>query len=309
MDCAWRKYQEELSGDIEFADNEVESPVQAGERGKQAFIPCAGKIDGKYVLSEIARYHGFAALERFFQLVCREMGSLAPSETFDSLRVLANACQRKRSKSKSKEKPKEGRWINERRTCRRAICRFCGRKTELTAYIEGAEWPTEDNRSRLRLSTMYCNEHKPKKIFTDLVRPEYLKVLRSQSNFYLEVSRLERQGWSDTSVPRAKSGNKLIDEYIRRFVARRLQNFSFDVVRYLLDQKYASSLDQKLREEARMLVDRKISDRKKEMMMLLASGFNQAETGRRLGITRQAVCKVLPTIDENYRLDLWTAKI
>ena len=105
-------------------------------------------------------------------------------------------------------------------------------------------------------------------------------------------------------MPRAKSGNQLVDEYIRRFVARRLQSFSFDVARYLLDQTYSSFLDQKLREEARMLVDLKITDRKKEMMMLLASGFNQTETGLRLGIKRQAVCKVLPTIDKDYRLDL-----
>lgn len=83
--------------------------------------------------------------------------------------------------------------------------------------------------------------------------------------------------------------NQLIDEHIRRFVARRLQSFSFELVGSLLDQKYSSSLDQKLREEARMLIDRKISDRNKEMMMLLASGLNQTETGLRLGIKRQAV--------------------
>jgi hypothetical protein len=156
---------------------------------------------------------------------------------------------------------------------------------------------------------MHCDVHKSKAAFSDAVRPNYLKAQRRQSEFDLEYSRLDRQGWVDSSVPRAKSGSKLIDEYIRRFVACRLQNFSFDAVRYLLDQKYATSLDQKLREEARMLVDKKISDRKKKVMMLLASGFNQAETGLRLGITRQAVCKVLPTIDKNYRLDLWPSKI
>ena len=171
-------------------------------------------------------------------------------------------------------------------------------------HVEGKPWPLVDGDERLRLSSMYCDVHKPKAPFSDVVRRDYLKAKRRQSEFDLEYSRLDRQGWGDSSVPRAKSGNQLVDEYIRRFAARRLQSFSFDVVRSLLDQKYSRFLDQKLREEARMLVDRKISDRKKEMMMLLVSGFNQTETGLRLGIKRQAVSKALPTIDKDYRLDL-----
>lgn len=306
MDLAWGKYQRELKGDPGFANDEEGTPKQVAERLKAAFVPCAEKIDGKYVLSEFARHHGFTALDRFLQLTCRAIGPNCDdvlAASFDNLRELALACRGKKSKKKPHGK------INAHRAHLRSICRLCGRQTELSMHIEGKPWPLLDEDGELRLSAMYCDVHKPKAPFSDAVRPDYLRAKRRQSEFDLEYSRLDRQGWVDSSVPRAKSGSKLIDEYIRRFAERRLQNFSFDAVRYLLDQKYASSLDQKLREEARMLVDRKISDRKKEMMMLLASGFNQVETGLRLGIKRQAVCKALPTIDNNYRLDLWTAEI
>lgn len=301
MDLAWSKYQRELQGDPTFANDERENHTLAAERLKAAFLPCPEKIDGKYVLSAFARHHGFTALDRFLQLTCRCIGPNCDdvlSASFDSLRELALACRSKKSKKKKLGK------INARRTHLRTICRLCGRQTELSLQVEGKPWPLVDGDGRLRLSAMYCDVHKPKAPFSDAVRRDYLRAKRRQSKFDLEYSRLDRQGWGDSSVPRAKSGNQLVDEYIRRFVARRLQSFSFDVARYLLDQTYSSFLDQKLREEARMLVDLKITDRKKEMMMLLASGFNQTETGLRLGIKRQAVCKVLPTIDKDYRLDL-----
>ena len=301
MDVAWSKYQWELQGDPTFANDDVENHTPAAERLKAAFIPCAEKVDGKYVLSAFARHHGFTALERFLQLTCREIGPNCDevlSASFDSLRELALACRSKKSKKKQHGK------INARRAHLRSVCRLCGRHTELSMHLEGKPWPLVDRDEKLRLSSMYCEIHKPKASFSDAVRRDYLKAKRRQSEFDLEYSRLDRQGWGDSSVPRAKSGNQLIDEYIRRFVARRLQSFSFELVRSLLDQKYSSFLDQKLREEARMLVDRKISDRKKEMMMLLASGLNQSETALRLGIKRQAVWKALPTIDKNYRLDL-----
>ncbi len=107
---------------------------------------------------------------------------------------------------------------------------------------------------------------------------------------------------------RAKSGNKLVDAYICCLMAHRLQGFRFDIARYLLDQKYVDFLDSKLRDQARMLVDQNISDRKKEIVMLLASGLNQSATALQLGIKRQAVSKAIKieSIAYEYRLDLLT---
>jgi DNA-binding CsgD family transcriptional regulator len=304
MDAAWSRYQWERLWVLEPVDSEDEESKQKVGHAKHAFVPCGRKMNGVYVLSAFARHHGFAVLDRFLTLIRGALGGLCDTvltASLDSLRGLASACGAKKSKSKKKPHGK----INERRAHLRPACRFCDEQTELSAHIEGTPWPAQDiDGQRLRLSALYCNEHRPKAPFSNSVRAAYLKVKRSQSQFDKELERLERQGWSDTSVSRAKSGNKLVDEYICRFVALRLKSFNFDIGRFLLDQKYVASLDITLRKEARMLVDTKISDRKKEMMMLLASGLNQTATAVRLGIERQAVSKALQSIPANYRLDL-----
>jgi len=53
-----------------------------------------------------------------------------------------------------------------------------------------------------------------------------------------------------------------------------------------------------------MLVDEKISDRKKEIVILLLSGLNQSEIAKRLCVERQAISKALQSIPADYRLDL-----
>ena len=218
MDLAWSKYQRELQGDPTFANDDEGNHTQAAERLKAAFIPCAEKIDGKYVLSAFARHHGFTALDRFLQLTCRGIGPNCDdvlSASFDTLRELALACRCKKSKKKQHGE------INARRAHLRSVCRLCGRQTELSMHIEGKPWPLVDADGELRLSSTYCDVHKPKAPFSNALRPDYLRAKRRPSEFGLEYSRLDRQGWGDSSVPRAKSGNQLVDEYIRRFAARR----------------------------------------------------------------------------------------
>lgn len=305
MDRAWSKYQIELKGDPEFENDDKGASAQVADRLKAVFAPCAAKIDGQYVFSVFAKNYGFTALDRFLQLVdvgCGHPFDATLTASFSSLRELAIACRSKKS-----DRQAFGN-INARRAHLRSVCRLCGQTTELSMHIDGKPWPMQDGNLKLHLSSMYCDKHKPREAGTVAVRSNYLKVKRNQSQFDLEYSRLDRQGWGDPLVPRAKSGNWLIDEYIRRVAARRLQSFSFDVVRYILDQEYFSMLDQTLRDEARLLVDRAISDRKKEMMMLLASGLSQTGSALRLGIQRQAVSKALPFIDSNWRLDLWTSE-
>ena len=296
MDRAWNDCQQERFGyEPQFFIDEAETPAQRVEREKQASMPCAGKIHGKYVLSEYARHHGFAALERFLQLVCPTSGlSCFPStQCFDSLRVLALACKNKKSKKKVWGNGNDGGDVNARRAHLRPACRLCGAPTELVAYLDGATWPVEAKR-HLRLSAFYCPDHRPKAPGSKLVRASYFQAKRSQSAFDLELGRLERQLIGRYSMPWARSGNELVDRYILRFVAHQLHD--------------SISSDSKVRDEARKMVDRKITDRKKKIVMLLASGLNQSQAAESLGITRQTVSKDLQSITgahkSTYRLDL-----
>lgn len=299
MDHAWNCYQWEKWRSSAPSEGDLETAEQKSERMRRAFVQCGGKMGGTYFLSEIARRHGFTAMDQFirFASLGKEMygdtaeTTYASSQSLDSLRELALACRSKKSKKKAHGK------VNARRE--KLVCRLCGQQTELSAHINGVPWPAQDleGDERLRLSSLYCSVHKPKAPFSELVRADYLKAKRNQSKFDLEFLRLERQSWGSELVPRAKSGNKLVDEYICRLVVHRRQGLE-------LDQNAIDFFDKRLREEARMLVDRKISDRKKEIVMLLLSGLNQSEAAKRLGVERQAISKALQSIPADYRLDI-----
>lgn len=56
-----------------------------------------------------------------------------------------------------------------------------------------------------------------------------------------------------------------------------------------------------LRDHARWMADEKLSDRKKQMVMLQRYGASQSEIARRLGIERQAVFKALAAIPSEFR--------
>lgn len=298
LDHAWNRYQWEKWRSSAPSEGDIETAIQKAERMRRAFTPCGGKTGETYLLSEIARRHGFAAMDQFihFASLGKEMygdtaeTAYASSQSLDSLRELALACRSKKSKKKAHGK------VNARRE--NLVCRLCGQQTELSAHINGAPWPAQDlDDERLRLSSLYCGDHKPKAPFNDSVRPSYLKAKRNQSKFDLEFLRLERQSWGSAVVPRAKSGNKLVDEFICRLVAHRRQGLEFD-------KNSVDLLDKRLRDEARMLVDEKISDRKKEIVILLLSGLNQSEISKRLCVERQAISKALQSIPADYRLDL-----
>jgi DNA-directed RNA polymerase specialized sigma subunit len=168
-------------------------------------------------------------------------------------------------------------------------------------HVKGAAWPEEDiDDQHLRLSSLYCGAHRPKEAFSDVVRSDYLRAKRNQGAFDQELERLDRQSWAGTTAAYAKSGNSLVDEFIRRLSVHRCLTYEqlpFDKL---------DTLETRLRWEARMLVDRRISDRKKEIIVLLSSGMNQSEVARRLEIERQAVSKALQSIPADYRLDVLT---
>ena len=117
--------------------------------------------------------------------------------------------------------------------------------------------------------------------------------------FDRELERLDRQSWAGINIPGAKSGNALVDDFILRLsVHRRLtyEQQSTDT---------SDSLETRLRWEACKLVDRRIADRKKEIISLLSLGLNQSQVAEQLGLkSRQAISKALLSIPHDYRLDL-----
>jgi hypothetical protein len=168
MNAAWSSYQWERFRVLKPIDVEDESKSKKIDRAKQAFIPCGGKVKGTYLLSALARHHGFTVFSRFIALMSRAIGENCDdvlSASFDSLLTLASACRSKKSKSRIKPNSK----INERRMHLRPACRLCGRPTELSAHKAGTPWPSQDENENLRLSAMYCDVHKPKAPFIDVV--------------------------------------------------------------------------------------------------------------------------------------------
>lgn len=265
------------------------------QRERLLFEPCTGKIQGSYVLSEIARRYGFEVFGRFIQYLakkCNQRPDYPQPECFDALIELKFACQAKLSERKIPNAKDARKTINARRAHLRPTCRFCGQVTELTSHLDGAPLSAgyDNDDSRPRLSALYCQLHKPKDIFDIAVRPEYLKAKRSQSMFDLELERIERQVLGGPHAPWARSGNQMVDEFFLTLVRLRLPEAKFT--------------DPSLRNEARFLVDKKMSNSKKELVMHLAHGLTQTEAAQQLGISRQAVFKALKSIHADFRFDL-----
>lgn len=265
------------------------------QRERLIFEPCRGKIQGSYVLSEITRRYGFEVFGRFIQYLakkCRKRTDFPQPECFDALLELRFACQAKLSERKIPNAKDARKTINARRAHKRPTCRFCGQVTELRSHLDGAPLPAgyDNDDSRPRLSAQYCQLHKPKNIFDIAVRPEYLKAKRSQSIFDLELERLERQVLGGPHAPWARSGNQMVDEFFLTLVRLRLPEAIFT--------------DPTIRNEARFLVDEKMSNTKKELVMHLAHGLTQTEAAKQLGISRQAVFKALRSIHVDFRFDL-----
>lgn len=57
-----------------------------------------------------------------------------------------------------------------------------------------------------------------------------------------------------------------------------------------------------LRNQARLMVDSKLSDRKKQILILQWDGLNQSKIARKLDIERQAVSKALKSLASTPRM-------
>ena len=116
--------------------------------------------------------------------------------------------------------------------------------------------------------------------------PAYRQAKRSLAQFELELARLSQQ-CAKPATPQVKSGDQLVDGYFFHYVMR---------------QTLQPADKAELRNQARLMVDSKLSDRKKQILMLQWSGLNQSEIARRLGIERQAVSKALASIPAMFHL-------
>ena len=200
--------------------------------------------------------------------------------TLESLIGLVWDCACKRP---TKSKVRDTRLNGERL---QGFCRFCGSLAELTSFAGGSDDPkADDPEERLRLSSLYCLDHRPK-LPSGAWNPVYRQARRSLAQFDLELARLSQQ-CAKPATAQVKSGDQLVDSYFFHYVA---------------GQTLQPADKAELRNQARLMVDSKLSDRKKQMLMLQWSGLNQSEIARKLGIERQAVSKALAAIPAMFRL-------
>lgn len=202
--------------------------------------------------------------------------------TLETLLDLIRSCARKRPQSSQlRDSNGKARGLDGNRP--KELCRFCGRSSELADFAANEE-QSRGSEDDLRLSSLYCEKHRPK-LQNGEWNPEYRKAKRSIAQFDLELSRLTRQSGNWRKVE-AQSGDAIVDGYIYHFV--RTHNLR-------------PGDEGELRDHARYLTDLKLTDRKKQMIMLTKYGVSQSEAARKLGVQRQAVFKALAGVPKEFR--------
>lgn len=216
--------------------------------------------------------------------------------TLETLIGLTDACLRKENRKNPEIKNREKKRAKNtplNNTRNKGYCRFCGAPAEFTDFTDDNNNQTdiypssnlfEDKQKTLRLSHKYCLDHRPK-LPSGKWNLAYQKAKRSEPEFNLELNRLYLQS-TTLQTPCAGSGNILVDSYIYHYV--RLHAFR-------------PGDEAEIRHHARMLVNARLSDRKKSIALLQRYSFSQSETARKLGIPRQHVSRDLQAIPEIYR--------
>lgn len=172
---------------------------------------------------------------------------------------------------------------NIQRKCR--LCELCGEPTELTFFMATvSEKHVNDSEEvsgskRLNLSNLYCAQHRPL-LEGGERNTAYRQAKRAIAQFELELGRINRQ-CAHRNTPQAASGDPLVDGYFYRL---------------FLAQTVQPADKSELRNQARLIVDAKLSDRKKQILRLQSDGLNQSEIARHLGLTRQTVSKALGSV-------------
>uniref|UniRef100_UPI003D019FCA LuxR family transcriptional regulator n=1 Tax=Alcaligenes faecalis TaxID=511 RepID=UPI003D019FCA len=242
--------------------------------------------------SEIAELIGFDALVRSQRLLLRQFVKTEDKQdavdkcfvaTFESLIGLAWDCASKQPvKQILRNKKGETLGLNGRRP--KKFCRFCGAPTSLKDFADDND-SSRGRDDKLRFSHLYCGSHQPK-LQNGSWNPAYKKATRSIEQFDLELVRLQRQ-CANRAAPQAASGDLLVDDYFYL---------------YFLGQTIQPADKTELRNQARLMVDVKLSDQKKQMLALQKRGLNQSTIAQRLGVSRQAISKALASIPKTFHL-------
>jgi hypothetical protein len=267
----------------------------------------AGREDATF--SAIIRKQGFEKMRVALRLLVRLPSPLKRTETsvektleqrtLETLIALMDACLRKTEKkaiipgTPIRNGRQQGFW-------EQGFCKRCGNLTEYAAVLAGKKKDVDfhpgdntDQPMTLRLSTKYCFKHRP--LHNDprnsdpLHKGEwnikYQPAKRSAAKFEIELLRLTRQSCAP-QLGRAQSGDKLVDAYIYL---------------YVLKHGFRSGDEDELRNHARLLVDNKLTDQKKKMVILRFLGLSQQAIAPLVGVkSRQAVSKALGSIKSEF---------
>ncbi|HGP0242041.1 TPA: LuxR family transcriptional regulator [Pseudomonas aeruginosa] len=195
--------------------------------------------------------------------------------TLETLVEVIGACGRKRpARSRCTV---EGVTQNAQRN--RDFCEVCGQPSELAHLINTGDWPeSADTDYALHLSNRYCASHRPRHA-DGTWNPQYQRAKRSKNLFNLELARLTEQSAQRTPSPKHDTPAAEL--------------FAFHITH---SNGLTAADEGALREQARLMIDARLTDVKKQMLILRASGLNQSEIARRMGISRQAVSKALGSI-------------
>jgi len=281
----------------EVLDQAVNSYIKTLPANYTGYLP--GAAVG-VPFSEIVRLVGLEAMVRMQRQFLRQFIKTEDQQTardlcfvatLESLIGLVWCCACKSPKRSTSQK---GVNLNKQR--KHGFCEFCGNMTEFATFMATVEEDRINNseledHKKLELSHQYCREHRPK-LVTGEWNPLYRRAKRSLTQFNIELTRLTHQ-CANRSRPNALSGDELIDQYFLQLILR-------------LTLQPAD--EEKLRHLARRMVDSKLSDTKKKMLVLRQLRFNQTEIGQRIlnakkqPITRQAVSKALASVRKEFQL-------
>jgi hypothetical protein len=179
---------------------------------------------------------------------------------------------------------------------RQDLCAYCGEMTEFSAFVTGVNnnyiMNTENpGHKKSELSHQYCINHRPK-LKNGKWNPVYRTAKRSSEQFNIELTRLINQSFDHFTI-RAQSGDSLVDQYF----------FS-----YILKNTLHPTDESELRNIARRMVDSKLSDNKKKILVLKKAGLNQTEIANRLQggtqkpLSRQTVSRLLASVRKEFKL-------
>lgn len=241
------------------------------------FLPGAGS---GLPFSDMCRLVGLNGAARLQRQLLRRFVKVHNTETtqarrfvatMETLLELTRGCARKPPLTAHVE----GKRVHKKRI--QEFCRYCGSPTEMAAYAAGRIAGDPDE--TLQYSSQYCSTHRPK-LADGGWNPEYQKARRSAAQFDTELERLSRQAgnWRE---PFAGSGDWLVDCYLHH---------------YVLKHRLRYGDTSELRDHARRMADARLTDRKKQVVILLRYGLSQSDAASVLGVQRQAVSKARASI-------------